>query len=145
MNVTRPETVASAPEQFEETPLRIENPFMEFLRMYVRNLAAVAGFVVFLAIALMAVFAPVMLNVDPFDIVWSPSTPPGQDGYLLGTDNLGRSMLIGIIYGARASLAVGAAAASITVVIGLLVGCLAGYYRGWVDEVTYFAGSFATG
>jgi peptide/nickel transport system permease protein len=119
----------------DDAPIRVENPFVEFLRMFVRNIAAVAGFIVFLAIVLVAVFAPMVLNADPFEIVWSPSARPGQDGFLLGTDNLGRSMLIGIIYGARASLAVGAAAASITIVIGLLIGCLAGYYRGWVDEV----------
>jgi len=133
--ISRTSVEATVVDGFEEAPLKIENPIIEFLRMYVRNVAAVGGFMVFLIIALLAVFAPMLMGVDPFEIIWSPSAPPGADGFALGTDNLGRSMLVAIIYGARASLAVGAAAAGITIVIGLLIGCLAGYYRGWVDEV----------
>ena len=132
---TPPATKTAAAEVFDDTPLRIENPFVEFLRMYVRNLAAVAGFILFLIILAMAIFAPMIVEGDPFAIAWMPLSPMGVDGFLLGTDSLGRSMLVGIVHGARASLLVGAAAASITVVIGLLIGCLAGYYRGWVDEV----------
>lgn len=118
-----------------ETKVEIERPIVEFLRMYVRNMAAVVAFFVFLIIILVAIFVPLFLDMDPFEIVWLPIAPPGQDGFLLGTDNLGRSMAIQILFGARTSLAVGAAAAAITLVIGLLVGSLAGYYRGWVDEL----------
>jgi len=60
---------------------------------------------------------------------------PGPDGCRLGGDSLGRAIGVRVLFGARASLAVGAAAAAITLVIGLRVGSLAGYYRGWVDEV----------
>jgi peptide/nickel transport system permease protein len=116
-------------------PIRIENPFMEFLRMYVRNGAAVAGFVVFAVIIFTALFAPAIMNKDPFEMVWAPFTPPGQDGYWLGTDNLGRDMVTAIIYGSRATLVVGASAAALTIFIGLTIGALAGFYRGWVDEL----------
>lgn len=125
----------TSPERLDETPLRIEHPFTEFLRMYVRNASAVAGFIIFMAIVLVAVFAPMILNADPFDIVWMPFTPPGEEGFLFGTDNLGRSMAVSVLYGAQSSLLVGAAAAAITLVLGLTIGSLAGYYRGWVDEV----------
>ena len=125
---------ATAPESGPET-VRIERPVVEFLRMYVRNWAAVAGFIVFAAIVFAALFAPVILAVDPFEMVWMPFTPPGHDGYVLGTDNLGRDMLTAIVYGARATLVVGGSAAGLTIVIGLTIGSLAGYYRGWVDEV----------
>ena len=134
MNNPNPAPAEQVADPFEDEPIRIEHPFTEFLRMYVRNLAAVAGFLVFLGIVLMALFAPTILNADPFEIVWMPVSPPGAEGFLLGTDNLGRSIGISIIYGSQASLAVGASAAGITIVIGLLIGCLAGYYRGWVDE-----------
>jgi len=116
-------------------PIRIENPFIEFLRMYVRNGAAVAGFLVFSVIIFAALFAPAIMDKDPFEMVWMPFTPPGQDGYWLGTDNLGRDMVTAIIYGSRATLAVGASAAGLTIFIGLTIGSLAGFYRGWVDEV----------
>ncbi|MEM6460516.1 MAG: ABC transporter permease [Pseudomonadota bacterium] len=118
-----------------KTKVEVERPIVEFLRMYVRNMAAVVAFFVFMIIILAAVFLPMFVAVDPFEIVWLPITPPGQEGFLLGTDNLGRSMAVQILYGARTSLAVGGAAAAITLVIGLLIGSLAGYYRGWVDEV----------
>lgn len=134
MNQSNPAPAEQVSDGFADTPIRIEHPFIEFLRMFVRNLAAVAGFLVFFGIVLMALFAPVILGADPFEIVWMPISPPGKDGFVLGTDNLGRSIGISIIYGSQASLAVGASAAGITIVIGLLIGCLAGYYRGWVDE-----------
>ena len=130
------ETVNSPPPSTDDTEIvRIEHPVVEFLRMYVRNFAAVVGFLIFLVIVLSALLAPVVLDVDPFDIVWEPFGPPGQDGFLLGTDNLGRDMLVAIIYGSRATLAVGAAAAALTIFIGITIGSLAGYYRGWVDEI----------
>ncbi|MCP5373693.1 MAG: ABC transporter permease [Hyphomicrobiales bacterium] len=116
-------------------PVRIEHPVVEFLRMYLRNWAAIAGFLMFMAIVFAALFAPALLQRDPFEMVWMPFSPPGKDGYLLGTDNLGRDLLIAVIYGARATLAVGASAAGITIFIGITIGSLAGYYRGWVDEV----------
>lgn len=119
----------------DQTKIEVERPIVEFLRMYVRNMAAVVAFFVFLIIVLAAIFVPLFLNADPFEIVWMPITPPGQNDFLLGTDNLGRSMAMQILFGARTSLAVGGAAAAITLVIGLLVGSLAGYYRGWVDEL----------
>lgn len=129
------ETTSDAGTAQGPTKLTIEHPFTEFLRMYVRNIGAVLAFFIFIAIVLVAVFGPMLSELDPFRIVWMPITAPGDSGFLLGTDSLGRSLAAQIIHGARASLAVGAAAAAITLVIGLLFGALAGYYRGWVDEV----------
>ncbi|MDA1097821.1 MAG: ABC transporter permease [Proteobacteria bacterium] len=116
-----------------ETP--VEHPFRQFVTMYMRNYAAVAGLLVFVVIVAAALLAPVILNVDPFEMVDVPLLPPGESGHLFGTDNLGRDMLVSIIYGARVTMAVGGAAAAITLIIGLSIGAMAGYYRGWVDEV----------
>ncbi len=55
--------------------------------------------------------------------------------FLLGTDRFGRDMLSRMILGARVSLSVGSIAVLISLVIGILLGALAGYYRGWVDDV----------
>ena len=115
--------------------IRIEHPFIEFARMYIRNAAAVIGLLIFLIIVFAALFAPILLDVDPFEIVWAPLARPGEEGFLLGTDNLGRDLFVGIVYGSRTTLAVGAAAAALTIFIGITIGSLAGYYRGWVDEV----------
>ena len=131
---------AQAPQvptpQFDDVePIRIEHPFVEFLKAYSRNYAAIAGFLVFLLIVASALLAPVLIGGDPFDIVWVPFSPPGQDGYILGTDSLGRDLFVSIVYGSRATLAVGGAAAGLTIFIGLTIGALAGYYRGWGDEI----------
>ncbi len=113
----------------------IERPWLQTWRMFAKNRAAVFGLCLLTAIILMAVLGPTLYPADPYDIVWAPQSPPGTEGFLLGTDYLGRDLVAGIIYGSRATLIVGAAAALITIVIGILVGALAGYYRGWVEEV----------
>ena len=128
-------TQSTTPRDDDIDLIESEHPFVEFLRMYVGNYAAVVGFIIFVAIILSAFLAPIIFPNDPFEIVWVPLSPPGTEGYPLGTDNLGRDLLVGIAYGSRATLAVGGAAAAITLVIGLTIGSLAGYYRGWVDEV----------
>ena len=60
--------------------------------------------------------------------------PPGP-GHPLGTDNAGRDTLARVVHGARTSLGVGMAAALVQVAIGLVLGVLAGYLRGWVDAI----------
>ena len=121
------------PLDFDE--IQIEHPFRQFVTMYMRNWSAVVGLLIFLTILFAAVFAPMIFNIDPFEIVDEPNLPPGTSGYIFGTDNLGRDMLVAIVAGARVTMAVGGAAAAITLLIGLSFGALAGYYRGWVDEI----------
>ena len=61
---------------------------------------------------------------------------PRQDAaFFLGSDSLGRDVAAGLAHGARVSLAVGAAAAGISLGIGVLVGAAAGYFGGWLDDV----------
>jgi peptide/nickel transport system permease protein len=61
--------------------------------------------------------------------------PPGQEGFLLGTDYLGRDILAGLIHSSKATLLVGASAAFCTLLIGISVGSFAGFYGGWVENV----------
>ncbi len=119
----------------EQDVVPVERPFVEAARMFFRNYAAVAGLAILLVVVLTAVFGPFLYPVDPFEILWAPLSPPGEEGFLFGTDYLGRDLLAGIIFGGRATLTVGVSAAVITVVIGITVGSLAGFYRGWVEEV----------
>jgi peptide/nickel transport system permease protein len=59
----------------------------------------------------------------------------GQDGYYLGTDDLGRDMLMRLIHGGRVTMTVGAVAVMISTIIGLLVGLTSGFYGGWIDNI----------
>ncbi len=77
-----------------------------------------------------AVFAPIPYG--PFEIIAKPYQKPSREHWL-GTDEVGRDVASRMIYGARASLAVGLFATAIALVIGTLVGLMAGYYRGWFD------------
>lgn len=118
----------------EEDKIKPSHPLFEVFEMYVKNLSAVFAMIVLIIIVLTAIFGPSYYPTDPFDMVWMPFSPPGKEGFLLGTDYLGRDLLAGIIHGARVSIIVGISAAFMTVVIGITVGAFAGYYRGTVEE-----------
>lgn len=119
----------------EDIPPKARSPFSEAFEMFRRNHAAVIGLVILLSIIAIAVIGPMVYPGDPFDMVWIPFTPPGEQGYLMGTDYLGRDLLSLLIHGAKVSLTIGISAAVVTVTIGITVGALAGFYRGWVEEV----------
>ncbi|WP_415921658.1 ABC transporter permease [Tateyamaria sp. SN6-1] len=118
----------------DEIP-KAQSPLREAWGMFLRNHAAVVALIVLGAICFMAVFGPILYPTDPFDMVWAPFSPPGEQGFLLGTDYLGRDLLAMIINGARVSLMIGLAAAFVSIFIGVSVGALAGFYRGWVEEI----------
>ncbi len=117
-----------------QTP-RAQHPLREVLQMFVGNRAAVVASVILMLIVLAAVFGPILYPTDPFEMVWAPFTSPGTDGFILGTDYLGRDMLSGLLNGGRVSLTIGLVAALMSVFIGISFGALAGFYRGVVEEV----------
>jgi peptide/nickel transport system permease protein len=110
--------------------------FTQFCARYARNRAAVAGLVGLLLILAMAGFADMLFPDDPWDMVAQPLLWPGQDPeYPLGSDLMGRDLMSGLFHGARVSLLFGFSATIAALVIGVAVGAIAGYYRGWVDDV----------
>jgi peptide/nickel transport system permease protein len=100
---------------------------------------AIAGTVVLGLICLIAVLAPVLPLRDPnaIDQVHFMGNPlaPGEAGYVLGTDEMGRDLLSRLVYGAQISLTVAIFAVIMEVVIGTVLGALAGYYGGFVDWI----------
>ena len=94
-----------------------------------------AGFIIIVCIFLLAMLAPIIAPYDPDDInvkaiLLSPSLQ-----HWMGTDGLGRDVLTRMLFGGRISLLVGLVAVGISTVIGIVLGAIAGYYRGWVDTV----------
>ena len=121
--------------QVDDMVVTAQHPIREMLLMFIGNRAAMVASIVLLLIVVAAIFGPMMYPVDPFEMVWAPFTPPGQEGFILGTDYLGRDMLAGLLNGARVSLTIGLVAALMSVFIGITFGALAGFYRGIVEEV----------
>ena len=72
---------------------------------------------------------------DPGGIPVGPQWFAAGGKYVLGADNLGRDTFVRLLYGARNSLFIGLTASVITVVLAVLLGLLAGYFRGWVDAI----------
>lgn len=119
----------------DETLPQAQHPFAEGWDMFRQNKPAVVALCLLTLITLSAIFGPYLYPTDPFEMVWMPFSPPGQEGFLLGTDYLGRDLLAMIINGAKVSLMIGLSAAVMTVFIGVTVGALAGFYRGIVEEI----------
>lgn len=106
------------------------------LRVFLANPVSIAGLVIIALIALAALLAPVLFPREPFAILGTPQTWPGEDpAFPLGTDALGRDVLTQLVYGARVSLLVGIVATAISVAFGVLVGAVAGYFGGTIDRV----------
>lgn len=100
------------------------------------NRGAVAGLLFLVAIALIAALATWLAPADPWRIVGRPMLGPFQNwSHPLGTDTLGRDVLSGLIYGARVSLMVGLVCMIATAAIGIVLGALAGYYAGRIDDL----------
>ena len=112
------------------------SPLREAWTVFRRNKPAMFGLALLCAIIAFVVYGTFLYSGDPFDIVWAPHAMPGEEAaFPLGTDYLGRDLLAGLLTGGGPTLAVGAVAAFITVIIGIAVGALAGYFGGWVDDL----------
>ena len=118
-------------EEIEEPTIK---PVKEIFQTFFKSYSAVTGLIILIGIAVMGFIGPLFYPTDPFDMVWMPFSPPGVDGFLLGTDYLGRDILSQIINGARVSIAIGFSAALVSCFIGVGIGSFAGFYGGWVEE-----------
>ena len=118
-------------EEIEEPTIK---PVKEIFQTFFKSYSAVTGLIILIGIAVMGFIGPLFYPTDPFDMVWLPFSPPGADGFLLGTDYLGRDILSQIINGARVSIAIGFSAALVSCFIGVGIGSFAGFYGGWVEE-----------
>src|SRR5262249_22893785 len=117
-------------------------PLKDFSTAFVRDRIAVAGLAVLVLVLLAAMLAPLISPQNPYDLaqldIMDAKLAPGGKSmtgmtFWLGTDDQGRDMLSGILYGLRISLGVGAISTTVALAIGMLIGLVAAYAGGWVD------------
>jgi len=102
------------------------------------KLAVISGVVLLLVVGA-AALAPLIAPYNPYDaLLANRLQPPFSPGHLLGTDQMGRDVLSRLIYGGRISLTIGVLAVLIAMTIGVIIGLLAGFYKGKVDTVAVF-------
>ncbi len=104
------------------------------LRRLLRTPGGLAGIVLTLAVLLGAIFADQMSGYDPFASVAMPLQPPSP-AHPMGTDDLGRDLLSGVLHGIRTSLVVVLVSVALASAIGVTVGAVSGYRGGLLDDV----------
>ena len=117
------------------------HPFFDQIEKLFKNKTGLAGLIIITLFAAAAVFAPVISPHDPVEnALYDQLKPPvweegGATKNLLGTDDLGRDILSRLIHGARVSLTLGVVSVGLALTLGTLLGALAGYYKGWLDNL----------
>lgn len=94
---------------------------------------AVLGMVLTTVFVVAGVLGPALAPHDPFAITGSSLDGPSAE-HLMGTDTLGRDLFSGVLHGARTSLIIVVAVVALTLVTGVLVGALSGWFGGWIDD-----------
>jgi ABC-type dipeptide/oligopeptide/nickel transport system permease subunit len=123
--------VTTGKEVAQDDPLEASSP--RTWRRLLRQRNAVIGLSLLAVYAVVAIVGPLVLRFDPVHQDLDHILLPPSPGHLLGTDNYGRDELLALIFGARATLAVGLLAVAVGVGIGAPLGALSGYLGGWAD------------
>jgi ABC-type dipeptide/oligopeptide/nickel transport system permease subunit len=105
-------------------------------RRLVMHRSAVVGLTVMAIYTVAAIFGPIVFPFNPGqNHLATVFLAPGEQGHLLGTDNLGRDELLLLIYGSRYTLSLGVMAVALGLVVGVPLGAISGYFGGWADIV----------
>lgn len=107
---------------------------VQFWNRYKKNRAAVVGLAIVCCFVLIALLAPSIAPNKPFSLVADRFIPPSEK-YPMGTDDLGRDVFSGVMYGSRVSLLVGFMAAATSTLIGTMIGAFSGYHGGKADSI----------
>ncbi len=117
------------------------HPVFDQIEKFLKNKTGLAGLVIIAVFTLSALIAPLISPHNPVEnALYDQLKPPawsmgGTTKNLLGTDDLGRDILSRLIYGARVSLTLGVVSVGIALVFGSFLGALAGFYKGWPDNL----------
>ncbi|MGQ9637145.1 MAG: oligopeptide ABC transporter permease [Thermodesulfobacteriota bacterium] len=113
----------------------MQSQALVFWRYFRKNRLAVGGLCIILVIFFVAGTAHLIAPYDPGKTDVSLKLKPPSLNHYLGTDQLGRDVFSRMLYGARISLSVGFVAVGISILIGIMVGSVAGYYGRWIDSM----------
>lgn len=104
---------------------------------FAKNKIALLGAVILAIIIFMCAAAPLFTEYDPVkDMVLTDMLlPPGSEGHILGTDDYGRDIFSRLLYGGRTSVLTGLSVAVVSAAVGVTLGCISGYFGGWLDNV----------
>ncbi len=128
-------------EQPEVSLRKTWRPFRPRSGKPLSNLAGISsqplaslGWILFTTSLLAALTAGLLAPADPWTSVSTPFQPPGA-AHWFGTDDLGRDLFSGVLFGLRTSMLVGLTGTSISGLIGILIGATSGYFGGWLDDL----------
>jgi peptide/nickel transport system permease protein len=119
----------------------VESPLRIFWKRLRKRKPALFGLLVLALMVAITVAAPLVTSFDPeqpnLTYKFAPPLTRTEDGriMLFGGDNLGRDVFTRSLYGARVSLLVGILASGLSMALGVLIGAVAGYYGGWLDNI----------
>jgi peptide/nickel transport system permease protein len=118
-----------------QTAETVETPARRALRRLLRRKGAIFGLVIIALFVALAIFAPLLTPYDPIAQSWTSVRQPPSAAHWFGTDELGRDILVRVIFGARASLMAGVISVGIAISIGVPLGLAAGYLGGFLDSL----------
>jgi len=131
------------PQAFSSEIDELEPKYI-FIRKGINHLGFKFGLTLFIIIAFLGIFGPLVIDLSPYDQNLSNRLLPpvwiegGNWDHIFGTDGNGRDYLARILYGTRISLTIGFGAAFVGMLIGVTLGILAGYFGGWVDQIVNY-------
>lgn len=128
------QTEAKAPKMFKKESHPKVRMLKEMLGVFLENKLAIVGGVFTVLILFTALFAPVIAPYDPTVQNYDRVLEPPSMSHWFGTDNVGRDLLSRVIYGTQISIQAGFISVGIALLIGIPIGLLSGYYRGFWDE-----------
>jgi peptide/nickel transport system permease protein len=120
---------AAASIDAEGIALKREHPARATIKRLFRHRLFMTGLVLFLIIAVTAILAPWITDVDPNRLSMRNKFKPPGEGWIFGTDSFGRSLWSRVVWGAQLSMLIGASVVALNAVFGILIGAAAGYFR----------------
>lgn len=125
----------AAPSVAATAAVHVRRSEPNWLRRAMRSRMALPALIVLIVVVACALFAPLISPYDPDYQDYNAVIQPPSLAHLMGTDDIGRDILSRIIFGARISVSVGLVAVGIAILVGVPLGLIAAFWRGWVDDL----------